>query len=171
MEGKARELSEIVKVCKSIFGISDISELQAVLIEATLQNRVDLYHAFVEAVALDAEPIQKIFQYWMADRDIAKQDFTPPSLGCLVARLSGNANTVYDCCAGVGTLTVAAHRVNPAAAFICDERDDIAIPFLLFNLALHNIKAVVRRIDILNGDIFEIYTTEPGEQYARITRL
>ena len=163
--GKARELSEIISACKTVFGISDIAELPEKL------EKVDneMFQAFSAAIDLDAEPIQKIYQYWMADRETAKQDFTPPSLARLVASLLGNEKQVYDCCAGCGSLTIALHRINPTTEFVCDEKDEIVLPFLLFNLALHNVKAIVRQIDVLSGEIIKCFTINPGDKYASIT--
>jgi len=164
---KAQELTEIISACKTIFCISDIAELPAKL--ATADN--DVFQAFSDSVDLDSEPIQKIFQYWMADRKEAKQDFTPPSLANLIARLAGNEKSIYDCCAGCGSLTVAAKRINPKAEFVCDEKDNAVMPFLLFNLALHNVKAVVRQTDVLGGEIIKTFISEPGEKYAAIRNI
>jgi len=163
--GKVQELSEIISACKTVFGISDIAELPAKLRKADNE----MFQAFSASIDLDAEPIQKIYQYWITNRGIAKQDFTLPSLARLVACLSVNEERVYDCCAGCGSLTIAVNRINPTAEFVCDEKDETVMPFLLFNLALHNIKAIVRHIDVLSGEMVKCFIINPGDKYASIT--
>ena len=73
-------------------------------------------------------------------------------------------------CAGTGGLTIKRYADNPNQIFICEEYSDRAIPFLLFNLAIRNIKGEVRHGDSLTRKFKAIYTLKHGEQYSNISR-
>ena len=136
-----------------------------------------LFEKYKKAVGgdMDTDYIRKCFQFWKADRGTGskQQDYTPESLGKLVARLAvtEEAVAVYDCCAGSGALTMAAFRRNPNAHFVCEELDETVIPFLLFNLAIRGINAVVIRGDILKNERYQYWNVRNTGEYSEVTPM
>jgi type I restriction-modification system DNA methylase subunit len=101
------------------------------------------------------------FQDEHADRKNKKQDFTPNSVSKLLARIVGHGLTNYDGCAGTGGLTIVKWDVDrmkespltylPSEHFyVCEELSDRTIPFLLFNLTIRGMNAVVLHGDVLS---------------------
>lgn len=52
--------------------------------------------------ALPIDSLQKVYQYYLADRKGMKQDFTPRSLAELADLLAGDCDVFVDLCAGTG---------------------------------------------------------------------
>ena len=119
---------------------------------------------------LEIDYLQRIWQFYRADREDKKQDFTPPSLAALVGRLthSQNEEWVYDMCAGSGALTIQKWVQNKNAHFVCEELDTSLIPFLLFNLKLRNITGFVVNGDVLTGDRKAVYKLTAGARFSSI---
>lgn len=103
---------------------------------------------------------------FLADRGKGsnQQDFTPQSLAKLVANLTPCApySTVYDCCSGSGALTIEKWKTDKTLNFVCEELDGSVIPFLLFNLAIRKINAVVINGNVLTQERYAIYKVEGG---------
>ena len=99
------------------------------------------------------------------------QDYTPKSLADLTGRLIGDCETVIDLCAGSGALTIQKWNQDKDCRFECIEYDDKAISYLLFNLAVRNIEAVVKRMDVLGGDVLEVYEVTKGEHFGKAVKL
>ena len=117
---------------------------------------------------LDSDTLQPIFQYYMADRKEKCQDFTPKSLGMLLSGLiaADDDQEIYDMCADCGSLTIQQWNANKGLRFICKEIDRNAIPFLLFNLAVRNINALVIHGDVLKNEDYARYRLISGENYS-----
>lgn len=104
------------------------------------------------------------FQDEHAQRKKKKQDFTPDSVGELVARLTGgneDEGTRYDPCSGTGGLTIKKWHEDRMKhtpfdyrpsyyLYHCEELSSRAIPFLLFNLLIRGMNAVVVHCDVLS---------------------
>jgi len=96
-----------------------------------------------------------------ADRKKKKQDFTPKSLADLTSRLVGGDPLHYEPCAGTGGMTISAwnhDRMQHSPfdyrpswyVYHCEELSDRALPFLLFNLAIRGMNAIVVHCDVLS---------------------
>jgi type I restriction-modification system DNA methylase subunit len=105
-----------------------------------------------------------------AERLEKKQDFTPMSVARLTARLTSELPplSTYDGCAGTGGLTIAKWREDirrigilnykPSCTFYqCDELSARALPFLLFNIMIRGMNAIVKHGDILEHRFESIY--------------
>lgn len=126
---------------------------------------------FAEAVEdLSVDWLQKIFQYYEADRKEKMQDYTPLTLARFVGKLTetGQEKSVYDLCAGSGALTIQKWNLNHDLYFVCYEYDKKVIPLLLFNLAVRNINALVVNGDALQDEVFTQYTVKRGEKYGTV---
>lgn len=158
------ELKELTGKFQNIFG--------------NLENfKIDLINnsnceKFIELVNGDLETdyLQKIWQFFMADRENKKQDFTPKSLGKLLSKLteSENEEWVYDMCSGSGSLTIQKWCSNKELKFVCEELDEDLIPFLIFNLKIRNIEGYVINGNVLTGERKTVYKLIKGEKFSEI---
>lgn len=165
------ELSELKIKVLEIFEITEVKDLGSAL-DKNLDN-YDKMAAFEEVVNgdLSKDWLQKIYQYHEADRKEKKQDYTPASLGKLLARLSGDGDVVIDLCAGSGALTIQKWNENHNQRFLLYELDENVIPYLLYNLAIRNIEAAVMRADVLKNEAYESWEVKKGEKYGKCTAI
>lgn len=169
------ELGELCKRILEIFGCDNVSDLSSTMKQTVLANDKSKYQLFSDAVNGDLQTdwLQKIFQYYEADRKEKKQDYTPKALAESIAMLSECDNEVWclDMCAGSGALTIQKWNSNNDIRFVCWEFDDKVIPYLLFNLAVRNITAIVQRCDVLDGEVFENYKITSGKDFSDIAEV
>lgn len=166
------ELSNLIEISKRVFETSDIFELGAAISKKL--NDVNAFQKWADLVPdMTTDNLQPIFQYYMADRKEKMQDYTPKSLALAACMVAGahNAKSVYDMCAGSGALTIQAWNINPNCKFICQEFDERVIPFLLFNLAVRNINAVVIHGDVLSEEQFKAYSVTAGEKFSSVAEV
>lgn len=127
------------------------------------EKREETFHKFLELETdMSYEWFQQAFEDEHAERKSKKQDFTPQSIGELMARLTGNDKSYYEVAAGNGGIMIQAwhkHRLecrnfwmyNPQAYWYqVEELSDRSIPFLIFNMAIRGMNGV-----ILHGDSIE----------------
>lgn len=168
------ELKELTSKICDIFGCISTDTLPDKIMFALFSQNPTLYFEKYKELCPDltVDWIQRVYQFYHADRKEKKQDYTPVSLSRLVARLSylPGEKVVYDCCAGSGSLTIQKWCTNPGLKFICEELDEQVIPILLFNLCLRNIDATVINKNILTGDVVCSYDTIKGVKYASVQR-
>lgn len=164
------ELLELKDKVLEIFS-TDIAHLGDAIMSAITDERTDLYDGFCDVVEndLSVDWMQKIYQYYHADRTEKKQDYTPKSLADFMCRLVGKADVVVDMCAGSGALTIQRWQQFPEQRVSCIEIDKNVIPYLLFNLVIRNIDASVCRADVLSGETYEQFKVEKGEKYGRVS--
>lgn len=138
---------------------------------------------------VDEDFFREYFENEHADRKVKKQDFTPPSLAKLVSHLVGSttgAGTHYEPCTGTGSMTITQWNYDrmqhspfdyrPSWYFYtCEELSDRALPFLLFNLALRGMNAVVVQCDVLSrkayGAFFIQNDSDDHLKFSSINRL
>lgn len=118
---------------------------------------------------VDDDFFRDYFQDEHADRKTKKQDFTPQSVSKLTRALVGNTSgSFYEGCAGTGSMTIAAWDADrkqhspfdyrPSWYFyVCEELSERAIPFLVFNLALRGMNAVVVHGDVLSREAYGVF--------------
>ena len=111
------ELKELTDKTLQLFHVTDVADLGKALMEH-LDDKDSMceYKALVDG-DLTKDWLQMIYQYYMADREKKKQDFTPACLGKLMSKLAGSAETIVDMCAGSGALTIQRWAENPAQKF------------------------------------------------------
>lgn len=135
-------------------------------------KRENKFIEFLELFHKDVsyEWFHEYFENEHADRKKHKQDFTPHEVGELLARLTGNPNNrmIYDCCSGTGTLVIKKWwdiliKEGPFKycpndyLFVCEDLSDRTIPFLLFNLIIRGMNAVVIQCDVLTRECYGIF--------------
>ena len=166
------ELLELYHATLEIFGATDAGDLSQCIMYTVLTNQTDKYEMAIRLWPdLNHDWMQKIFQYYQADRDEKKQDFTPPGLALFMASfVAGEKGEVIDLCAGSGALTIQAWTQAPDRNFTLYELDEKVIPYLLFNLAVRNINATVYHGDILSNRTIAVYSVCKGKQFATVAR-
>ena len=101
------ELSEICRKTLENFKVDSVKDLSEVLFTVCKENDIEKIKGFADIVQdVSIDWLQKIFQYYEADRKDKKQDFTPKSLAELVGLLVGDDTEIVDMCAGSGALTI-----------------------------------------------------------------
>lgn len=168
------ELKELTaKIC-DLFGCISVETLPNKIISALFSQNPTIYFDKYKEVCPDLtiDWLQRVYQFYHADRKEKKQDYTPVALAKLVAYLGyrSDEKVVYDCCCGSGALSIQKWCINPEMKFICEELDENVLPILLFNLCIRNIEATIVNRDILSGEIFQSYNTVKGTMYASIQR-
>ena len=94
------ELGELCKKTLSIFRCESVSELGGKLYDAVMNGETLKLTAFCDAVGdLTVDWLQRIFQYYEADRQEKKQDYTPKSIAKLCAELTETGGRTR-CCNG-----------------------------------------------------------------------
>lgn len=167
------ELKELTDKTLSIFNADNPDDLISKITECVEHNDIEKYEKFEELIQdLSVDWLQKIFQYYLADRKEKMQDYTPKSLAKLMAKiaLKNNDGLIVDMCAGSGALTIQAWNLNKDLEFECLEYDEKVLPILIFNMAIRNIKSTVKHMDVLQDEILNIYTIEPTEKYGKVVK-
>ena len=167
------ELSALKKAFQNLMGSeSDLPE--AVLRALMSSAKNDVLSAYVDMVRgdLQTDELQKIFQYYYADRKEKMQDYTPKSIAKLCAAATENKRgVVYDLCAGSGAMTIQKWAQNPNKTFICEELDERVIPLLLFNMAVRNMDGYVLNRNALTLEFFKVYKLSPGSRFSEIEEI
>ncbi len=161
------ELKELTEKTMQIFNLEKIEDLSLALYDTCKANDTDKFKQFEELVEdLNIDWLQKIYQYYEADRKEKKQDYTPVSLARFMSRLAGDSDTIVDMCAGSGALTIQAWSLEHNKQFVMYELDEKVIPFLTFNMMLRNIQCVIYHADVLQQNIFHAYKIGKGDRYG-----
>ncbi len=156
----------------SLCGTTSIDDLKNKLMDIVLNNDSQKYEIYCHVVEndLSVDQLQKVYQYYQADRNNLKQDYTPKSLAKLVSKLVKSEN-VIDMCCGSGALTIQRWCENPDTKFTLYEFDENVIPYLLFNLAVRNTNAKVYHMDVLSQEVFNIYDVKPQEKFSKVVKI
>lgn len=166
------ELSTLYKAFQKLIGDGEMIENVRCALLSNRKN--DVLSAYVGMVDgdLTTDNLQKIFQYYYADRKDKCQDYTPKSIAKLCASATETSGlVVYDLCAGSGALTIQKWAQNPSKTFICEELDERVIPLLLFNMAVRNMSGYVIHRNALTLEPFECFRLVSDERFSTITRV
>lgn len=161
------ELLEFKNKMLELCDVKEIKDISKVLMSVVLDNDVDFFTKYENIVDESKDWLQALWQYYEADRTEKKQDYTPKTLCKLVATLTGSANTVYDCCGGSGALTKAYVDTHGTKNVFVEELDERVIPFLLFNLCLHNVNGYVVNGDALNQQKIKCFQLVANNKYSK----
>lgn len=158
-------VKNVVDVINELLEINDSYQAPSRLWEILYDRprREALFLRFLDAFNYDVsyDWFHEYFQEEHADRKKKKQDFTPNELSDLLSMLVGAGKGVsYDVAAGTGGITIRkwhADRLKTSPFFyrpsdyfyVCEELSDRAVPFLLFNLLIRGMNAVVLHGDTL----------------------
>ncbi|MCM1222833.1 MAG: SAM-dependent methyltransferase [Lachnospiraceae bacterium] len=134
----------------------------------------ELFFKFLPEFGYDLsyEWFNEYFEDEHADRKNKKQDFTPVSVSKLISEMQGEASrygVIYEPAAGTGS-TVIAHWFKESRKhrypwdyspenylYLCEELSGKTIPFLLFNLLIRGMNALVIHGNTLTREAKEVY--------------
>lgn len=166
------ELKELTEKMMALFKSESVEALADKVLIAVKNNDENVYEKFCDLVQdLSTDWLQMIFQYYHANRKEKMQDYTPKSLAVFIGRLVEKADTVVDMCAGSGALTIQKWNMNHEQKFELYELDEKVFPFLLFNKAVRNINCTVYHADVLQDEIFHVYTVSKGDKYGEVKEV
>ena len=166
------ELKELTDKTLELFGVTSPEQLGSALLAAC--NDPEKLSAFRELVGddLSIDWMQKIYQYYLADRKEKKQDYTPASLAHFMGLLAGSSDRIVDMCSGSGALIIQKWMQNPEIRFTAIEYDENVIPFLIFNMVLRNIRCRVFHMNALTDDPpISAWDIMKGEEYGYISDI
>ncbi|MCL2252783.1 MAG: SAM-dependent methyltransferase [Treponema sp.] len=167
------ELKELYKSILTSFDAEDVADFSKIVFDCLMSGKIEAFEKYLPLCPdFETDYLQKIWQFYEADRNEKKQDYTPACLGELLSALLGDAEgIIYDCCAGSGALTIQRWLNNKNSKFICEELDERVIPFLLFNLAVRNIEGFVIHGNALEQKRFKLFELQKGEKYSSIKEI
>lgn len=166
------ELKEMAEKTLELFGVLDIKDLGAAMLDSC--NDHEKLEAFSKMVDhdLSVDHVQKIYQYYLADRKEKKQDYTPSSIALFMGLFVKDCENIIDMCAGSGALIIQKWNDNKDACFTAIEYDDNVIPFLVFNMVLRNIQCRIIHGDALSDDKpKKIIDVRKGKKFANIINI
>lgn len=166
------DLKELTDRTFELFGVDNADDLGSALLESV--NDTDKLKAFYDLVGgdLSVDWMQKIYQYYLADRKEKKQDYTPASIAQFMGLLASDSEEIVDMCAGSGALIIQKWRQNHDIRFTALEIDENVIPFLLFNMVLRNITCKVYQMDALSGEEpVRAWKITKGEEFGNIADI
>lgn len=121
---------------------------------------------------LSYEWFNEYFEDEHADRKTRKQDFTPASVSGLMSEMQGSQpqyGVIYEPAAGTGSTVIAhwyretrKHRYPwdyrpDSYLYLCEELSDRTVPFLLFNILIRGMNALVIHGNTLTRETREVY--------------
>ncbi|MFQ1022520.1 N-6 DNA methylase [Avibacterium paragallinarum] len=157
--------------------ITQHSEFESYLKELLFKKseREDFYRRLLaKNHDVSCDTFKDYFEQYAAERKSNKQDYTPNAVAELLSILTNgemsepNGYTAYDPTAGTGSLIIkrwyadmmqetifsyATHRYF----YLCEELADNAIPYLLHNLALRGMNAIVIHGNTLEREAKQVY--------------
>ena len=167
------ELKKLTDTLLEILKIKSVDEITKRLFETVINNDIQVYEEFCKLINndLSVDWLQMIFQYYHADRKEKMQDYTPKSLARFISRLAGESDVIIDMCAGSGALTIQKWNMIPEQVFCLYEFDKNVIPYLLFNMAVRNIRCTVYHADALQDEIYHTYMVFKGDKYGEVKEI
>lgn len=154
------------KVVNELFGIDEPFKAPGRLMEINFNPKLreKLFRQFLEiSTDVSYDWFQGYFEENQADHKNKKQDFTPRSVSDLVTELADGKDdhTYFESASGTGGITIkkwwrdcikeSPLNYSPQEhLYWCEELSDGAVPFLIFNLALRGMNAVVWNGDSLS---------------------
>lgn len=134
------------------------------------EQRIKTFNNFLKVSSdLSFDWFHEYFTDEQAERKTKKQDFTPESVTKLMNLLvKDNYGTYFEAAAGTGGMLISNWAIKPAHYYCVEEWSDRAIPFLLFNMAIRNIKGTIIQCDSLTQEIKATYELKPGKKFSSI---
>ena len=179
-KGINMELKQLTERITNYLEVENVNEMSKKIFDSILKNDTTFYENFLGLLDVSSEDLvkvgevlsedfmQKMFQYYLADRKEKMQDYTPLSLAKFVGMLAGEEKNVIDMCAGSGALTIQKWNLDHDKKFLLYEFDENVIPILIFNMSIRNIECIVCHADALKMEVFKSWKVEKGEKFGII---
>lgn len=167
------ELLELKKELLSLFE-TEMKDFSKAVLNSIESGKDVTFSKYVDIVKgdLETDNLQKVWQYYHADRKEKCQDYTPKSIAKLCSCLTETGGSVcYDLCAGSGALTIQKWAQNKDKIFVCEEIDKNVFPLLLFNMVVRNMSGYAICRDALTSEFFFAYKLEKGKMFSAIEKI
>lgn len=149
--------------------VRELHEIPGVLMDVLLDhNQLERLIADMSG-CYSYSGLLKEFEEKAADRKNYMQDYTPQSVMDIVAGISTNG-CVRDVCAGIGGLSLVKYKNNPDVVLQLEEYSKNAICFLLLNLVMNRVPAVVIERNVLTQENIAKYKVEISNQAPQIIK-
>lgn len=159
----------ILDYMMNALSVRELHEIPSVLMEVLLDhNKLERLIANMSGCYSYSGLLWE-FEEKAADRKSYMQDYTPQSVMDIVAGISTNGY-VRDVCAGKGGLSLAKYKNNPDVVLQLEEYSKNAICFLLFNLVMNGVPAVVIERNILTQENIAKYRVEVSNKSPQIIK-
>lgn len=167
------ELKQLTSETLRIFNVPDVKSLGNALLKCAMINDESKMDEFCSLVKNDLSKdwLQMIYQYYLAEREYKKQDYTPKCIAQFLSRLIGKSDSTIDMCAGSGALTIQRWSEYPNMQFELYEFDENVIPYLIFNMVIRNINATIYQSDVLQQEIISSWKVQKGEKYGKVVNI
>lgn len=160
---------KILDCMMKTLSVRELHEIPGVLMDVLLDhNKLERLIANMSGCYSYSGLLQE-FEEKAADRKNYMQDYTPQSVMDIVAGISTNG-CVRDVCAGIGGLSLAKYKNNPDVVLQLEEYSKNAICFLLFNLVMNGVPAVVIERNVLTQENIAKYKVEISNQAQQIIK-
>ena len=159
----------ILDYMMNALSVRELHEIPDVLMDVLLDhNKLERLIANMSGCYSYSGLLQE-FEEKAADRKNYMQDYTPQSVMDIVAGISTNG-CVRDVCAGIGGLSLAKYKNNPDVVLQLEEYSKNAICFLLFNLVMNGVPAVVIERNVLTQENIAKYRVEISNKSPQIIK-
>jgi len=159
----------ILDYMMNALSVRELHEIPDVLMDVLLDhNKLERLIANMSGCYSYSGLLQE-FEEKAADRKNYMQDYTPQSVMDIVAGISTNGY-VRDVCAGIGGLSLAKYKNNPDVVLQLEEYSKNAICFLLFNLVMNGVPAVVIERNVLTQENIAKYRVEISNKSPQIIK-
>lgn len=149
--------------------VRELHEIPGVLMDVLLDhNQLERLIADMSG-CYSYSGLLKEFEEKATDRKNYMQDYTPQSVMDIVAGISTNG-CVRDVCAGIGGLSLVKYKNNPDVVLQLEEYSKNAICFLLLNLVMNRVPAVVIERNVLTQENIAKYKVEISNQAPQIIK-
>lgn len=160
------------KVVNDLVGVDESFKLPDKLMSIVM-NREQREKLFMDFLEVERDTsydwFHEYFEDEQAERKTQKQDFTPDSISDIITKLVGKSDTYFEPAAGTGGIAIRhwwhdlidnhnPFMYEPAEDFMyLEEKSGRALPFLLFNLSIRGINAIVVHGDALTREVNNVY--------------
>ena len=145
------EMKSFANGLMQILSLTDYKKLPDKLFEVSINHDVQMLEKIKTYLPdLQRDYLLEVFQFFIADRENKKQDYTPISLSRLLSGIIGKTNSVADVAAGSGTLSQQVLEENDGAGFYAEELDHQAVAFMMINYVLRNKHGLIAEKDALS---------------------
>ena len=174
----------------NVLGIEDSYKAPNRIMEILLGDVNKREKIFKEFLSVDSDltidQFHEYFQEEHAERKTKKQDFTPSTISQILTRLTesqGDNGLRYEVACGTGSIVITkwnADRISKGIfkykpsqfIYYCEELSDRTIPFLLFNLMIRGMNAVVLHGDSITREFKQIYLIQnDGDDHMKFSSL
>lgn len=162
----------------SILGIKEAFQLHDALknILFIKTKREEIFNNFLAIESdLSYDWFTNYFQEEQSNRKGMMQDYTPDCICKLLCELNKINNsvqeTIFDCCSGIGGLTISMWLENKEKTFYLEELSDNSMMMLLFNLSIRGVNAYVRHGDVLTNEFKAIYKLTNNGRFSDIESI